>query len=500
MHHNNFSAADIEKYRKGQLSPAQMHALEKAAMDDPFLADAMEGFGVGKPEPGVGSQEDNIKELHERLRQRVEEKKSRTIPIGSWWKIAASVIVVGGGVWLFSVNNSPLRKSDIAAKEAVRPPESASAATDSVPSAPAETTTHSSISANALPQGYRQDSASATVQPAKQAATSPARPAPEVVASKEAEIVQSTHEPLAKKLNSRVPGLYIKQDTVSQSWAKSKADAYNNDTGHDKDGNEELLSRRRPATASNNMPFKDSVREYKVTARGYMNSPLNTFNGQVLDKLNKPVPGASIVIPGRQQTYLTDSLGNFAFTLADTAVKVSVASVGYTQRYFTLRNSNNFGAGNGLVNNNASYNKSIAANNAAAFSNRIVLQQSNPALNEVVVVGYGARKKEVLNNRLDADNDTKPNPLEAEPVTGWDEFNDYLDRSKKIPDGADDIHGNVVVRFNVDSDGTLKNFAIEKSLSDALDAEAIRLVKEGPSWHLLKKKNKKTKVTVMVRF
>ena len=42
--HINYSAADIEKYWKGQLSAADQHAMEKAALEDPFLADAMEGY------------------------------------------------------------------------------------------------------------------------------------------------------------------------------------------------------------------------------------------------------------------------------------------------------------------------------------------------------------------------------------------------------------------------------------------------------------------------
>ena len=34
---------DIEKYLKGELSPAEMHKLEMRALHDPFLADALEG-------------------------------------------------------------------------------------------------------------------------------------------------------------------------------------------------------------------------------------------------------------------------------------------------------------------------------------------------------------------------------------------------------------------------------------------------------------------------
>ena len=40
----HFNAYDIERYHKGLLSPKERHDLEKAALDDPFLADALEGY------------------------------------------------------------------------------------------------------------------------------------------------------------------------------------------------------------------------------------------------------------------------------------------------------------------------------------------------------------------------------------------------------------------------------------------------------------------------
>ena len=45
-HISQYSAADIQRYVQGKLSAAEMHAMEKAALDDPFLADAMEGYGL----------------------------------------------------------------------------------------------------------------------------------------------------------------------------------------------------------------------------------------------------------------------------------------------------------------------------------------------------------------------------------------------------------------------------------------------------------------------
>jgi len=512
IHHNNFSAADIEQYRAGKLSPAEMHAMEKAAMEDPFLADAMEGYGVGSQEPGMANQEDNIRELKERLRQRVEENTSKTIAFGSWWKIAAAVIVVAGGVWIFrgSMNNSPAKNS-IAAKETAATSKPEVAVTDSTPpgnAAVADTAT-SFIAAAPVKSSNKPVSSFNKISPQASApvaaGTDDIRQAPAAYRRGEEKAAAA---PVQDDMRGRVAGVDVKSRSKADTVEFKKERVSPND----------WYAKRQQLQVPERESFKDSVHEYKVSARGYMNSPLNTFSGQVLDKLNKPVIGASIEIPGRQQSYVTDSLGIFSFKAVDTAVKVSVASVGYVQRYYTLRNSNQFGNNNApgsnnnmgnnnvvsnsprkntpSANNNAISNNAIAANHFGSFSNQIVLQPSNPALNEVVVVGYGSRKKEVQSNRADM----SVSVLDAEPVTGWDEFNDYLERNKKIPDGADDIHGSVVVRFNVDSNGTLKNFSIEKSLNQTLDAEAIRLVKEGPSWHLLKGKNKKTKITVMVRF
>jgi len=516
MHHNHFSAADIEKYRKGLLTPAQMHALEKAAMEDPFLADAMEGYGVGVPvsvlrqaqdhtNRGGVNVESDIKELGERLRKRVEGGKLRTMGFG-WWKIAAAIIVVAGGIWTYSaMNNSPAERDIAASKVANAPQHPTPVATDTVQAtgntnalrdAAQVNTQHKKDSATALRSDLVSNTPAAAAGAAKDSGsyytyTKPA--AKENNSPTKKSLVND--DIVEKKLENRMPGL--KSDTVEYQHDEALARQYRK--------SREVTAQRRSEDKS--AFTRDTVHEYKVAIRGYLNSPLNTFNGRILDKLNKPVAGASIEIPGRQQSYATDSLGYFSFKAPDTSLKVSVASVGYVQRYYTLRN-NSFNNSIGFDNsNNASSNNGIvansrpAANNAATniigfYSNQIVLQPSNPALNEVVVVGYGARKKELMSNRDQKDVAV----LDAAPDTGWDDYNDYLEKNKKIPDGADDIHGSVVVRFNIDNNGTMKNFAIEKSLNETLDAEAIRLVKEGPSWHLLKGKRKNSKVTVRVRF
>ena len=47
-----YSAQDIQRYLKGQMSPEEMHAIETAALDDPFLADAIEGYELALEKKG----------------------------------------------------------------------------------------------------------------------------------------------------------------------------------------------------------------------------------------------------------------------------------------------------------------------------------------------------------------------------------------------------------------------------------------------------------------
>ncbi|MFT3675316.1 MAG: hypothetical protein QM781_05415 [Chitinophagaceae bacterium] len=99
-----FTAADIEKYHRGLLSAAEMHALEKAALEDPFLADALDGY----TEPAAQPQAD-LADLQARLAKRLEEKEeTKVIPLAGskrqlapWWKAAAAAVLLVGGAALY---------------------------------------------------------------------------------------------------------------------------------------------------------------------------------------------------------------------------------------------------------------------------------------------------------------------------------------------------------------------------------------------------------------
>jgi hypothetical protein len=94
---NGYTAADIEKYHSGKMPAAQMHALEKAAMEDPFLADALEGYAFATTPLA------DIEKLKSRLAENKEDRK--IVPLlykdYNWLKAAAIIFVLAGSSWFF---------------------------------------------------------------------------------------------------------------------------------------------------------------------------------------------------------------------------------------------------------------------------------------------------------------------------------------------------------------------------------------------------------------
>ena len=87
---------------------------------------------------------------------------------------------------------------------------------------------------------------------------------------------------------------------------------------------------------------------------------------------------------------------------------------------------------------------------------------------------------------------------EAVPSVGWEEYNKYLQQSRKFPSSNSNITSYVIVSFNVYGDGTTGKFKIEQPITEIYNREAIRLIKEGPSWKLVS--GKKARVRLQVIF
>lgn len=93
-----YNVTDFERYYSGKMPADEMHALENAALEDPFLADALEGYEF------TTNIEADISQLKARLKEKKKNKKVFSISDitqNKWWRIAALFIVIAGVGFLF---------------------------------------------------------------------------------------------------------------------------------------------------------------------------------------------------------------------------------------------------------------------------------------------------------------------------------------------------------------------------------------------------------------
>jgi hypothetical protein len=408
--HMTYSGADIEKYWTGQLSSQEMHAMEKAALDDPFLADAMEGYrNLKDNKQPVGK---DIAELKERLKDMLENREVPVISRTRWWRLAAVfVILVGIGVVVYRLLVSDYPQQQVAVRKET-----------------ASTENESRIAIN--------DSA-------------------------------AENNIAPKKDSSK---LLAKNDSKGQRLSSHEMKSPVDKT-HQLGGKTAISSAADEAAKYNAPAAEDNVME-STKDPGFKKEPesIYVFSGRVMDNNYKPVRGASINIQG-QRNVAADANGFFNFDTKDSVANVTVESAGFEPADIALRNS--------------------------AKPNEIFLKESGNGLNGkasgVVVSGYEARaKKSLPKNR-----ELEMNMQSAMPVNGWDQFNAYIEKNKRVPESENE-KGEVAVSFYVDKDGGLTKLNIERPLSPALDKEAIRLISEGPKWKLLNKK--RSKMTVSIKF
>lgn len=166
---------------------------------------------------------------------------------------------------------------------------------------------------------------------------------------------------------------------------------------------------------------------------------------------HQPLPGVAINVKGTSQGVVTDSGGNFKIEVQNPGDKSFVASyIGMEPKEFKAK------VDTGVV---------------------ISLDPSPMALNEMVVVGYGAKKQE----KVDAESTEDYTP--AQPVNGKTEFDRYIRDNIRRPDNATSGQKVVVVlRFAVEKRGKPDSISVVRSPGKPFSDEAIRLLREGPEW------------------
>ncbi|HEY0899086.1 MAG TPA: hypothetical protein VGD90_07115 [Sphingobacteriaceae bacterium] len=70
----------------------------------------------------------------------------------------------------------------------------------------------------------------------------------------------------------------------------------------------------------------------------------------------------------------------------------------------------------------------------------------------------------------------------AQPENGWSAYNQYLEDNIR-PTNAD-RSGKIIMELSIGADRRPKDIRILNGLSDGQNAEAVRLVKDGPAWNI----------------
>ena len=433
---NRYNAADIEAYWQGRLDARTMHAMERAALDDPFLADAMEGYKL-QWDTEQKSATPHLQELQAQLQQRITapEKKNRI----AWWKpaMAASILVIGGTVaWLRwqSTREQGISSSEVAA---------------------AQTDTAKTIDVPGVMDSLQALNPDMALQEKKEAPTPSTNTTTPTPRSTPIPAPSGAEEPAPSITKSAAPGA----SNTAASVANDKIAPSDVATRDQLPVESEKLARKKEFAAD---AESKSINE----SRSVSNARIASVSGVVRGEDAAPVSGAILQlsgkVPGMKITAVSNDKGEYTIRYpqqTDSAL-LKVDVVGY-----------------------ATCVKSLAKLDTNAIINFNLTPAQN-ALSEVVVVGNGISKKKSTET--------------ATPVGGWGRFQQYLADSARVPESLNSLHGDVQVEFDVSTQGKISGFEIENSLHPTLDKEAIRLLKEGPAWE--NKKRKKTRVRTSIRF
>jgi hypothetical protein len=423
--YNSLQAEQIRRYLNGEMSATEMYALEKQALDDPFLADAIEGM----QSQSTSQLNTGFADLQNRLKERIDGRNIRIPVTVMWMRAAAAVAVLAliGIAGYYLLNNNSEQKQVIVQ---VKPEAEQNVKAEKDTSTPVIPIESVSADSHTKPQLLREVPSITSNKIDKPLIV---QPAPEI------NKIQDTLAALTKENTAPVAAADHVVVSTQEKEKLSIPDVKVNKALSGKMSGVDF--NRMQATGGNNSVF--------------------FFNGQVKDINNQPISFANISIKNSNSTTYTDANGIFRFVAADTTLNIDVKSVGYAEQSAVL----NFRDANPVL----------------------LLKPAENKLSEVVVSKSKKTKPFVeIKSTVKDSLDDEGMPA-AEPVDGWGAYHLYLLNNVRIQRDASGrkIDGMVTVSFAVSESGWLSDFRIEKSLNTLADKEAMRLIKEGPKWELL---------------
>jgi nitrogen fixation-related uncharacterized protein len=422
---STYSHADIQRYLQQKMSQQEMHAFEKAMMDDPFLADALEGFAVSNAE----LTEAHLSAIERKIKKEDDEMAVVPLPVQrtSWWKVAAIIIVIiTGGVVSWSLLNQQYADRAGVQELAVNKQSEPVTQNDSVKAADA---TLAQPETQAQTELFKNKAAASSpmLQPKKSAA-------PEATAS-------------GNMLNE------IQAETADEMLLKEK---------------EELAASSTTLKQKRDYRHEDKAATNATFSPNSNNEATKKISGTVINQSGATIAGATVYDDKNKIETATDNAGKFSFKTTDSVIDIKASSMGYDVAKASAKSNNP--------------------------DNRIVLEQSNKQLSEVVVT----RTKAAGPKDLTTAQTTITQQLV--PRNGWSYFNEYVAKqvdSTRAANNSAKLNTNVEVEFSIDKNGHPVKIRALNAPNNMIKAQAENIIKNGPLWTPFKNKRK---VKVVVPF
>ncbi|MGE7777969.1 carboxypeptidase-like regulatory domain-containing protein [Chitinophaga sp. NPDC101104] len=454
----------IRRYLAGELDDKTMHALEHQALEDPFLAEAIQGYGK-KPH----AQEPALNDLRARLQQRVAQPP--IVPTGTVrridrrWLAAASVLLLIAISAVFLINRGPSVKD--VAQELPAAPQAQDSATPQTLPAPAAAQPESAktiIANSAEDQRQPQEEKKAVTASRK------AKPARQHAAEEKDRAFQKAQQSRVAedKAAEAAPALAAAPAPALAPPPPPPVSTYGSGFANKAKVTDTIYIGRKPSELMRKNPQSDDIASKMQGKVAGVESNYSSYHeahdlrlisGKVLDaSTGELMRGAIVHERSTNKRVMTDSAGQFAFTVKSAArTSLDVSLLGYKNTVVNVPENNN--------------------------SLDIYLPTDEKALSESVITG-GTRGRAT-----------------PQPGLGQAAYRQYLALLPPVPVAAlpDSLSGEVRVTFTVHPDGSLHNVKADRPFHPAAGEAAVKRVEEGPKWVPVSGRKRKAEINVPVK-
>lgn len=471
--------AVLRQYVAGTLPPAEQHRVEAHTLSCTRCADILDGLS----QTDLATTDRALTDLHARLHARLANEAPEVapvVPLWPWRQLAAAVLLllVSAAVWLGvrRTTEGPAAASQVAMRRSetkadVTAKTQPEASSSSKPTAPqnAFVSADEAVAAAPVP-AERAPLIAANRQPRTglQARSRPRiladRKEPEAVGMSGVDVAGVAAAPendLAASTLRSADTVQVASNGNSSDLSRQASPVEMSRARKAKTNASAAIMARVPAAEPATVPVDRNTLHGQIVSAAPAPAGMRVVRGQVTDRSSGAgLPGVTVLAKGTAIGASTAADGSFSLLVPESVKTLTFHSVGFV-----------------------SSEQAISPSDSAMA---LALAPDSKSLNEVVVVRR--------------ERPPAPISIGALPAGGYKAFQEYLKQKLEYPEKAlkDGKEGTVKLKFVVAADGSLQDITVLRGLSKECDAEAIRLLKEGPKWYPAIAKGQRTTRTVEI--